>query len=121
MMGDDLFTAEWYNCLLMVKDFNSTGFVTNDSFMTNADVPTIALDGIVDNPHNPYTGKPINSDPKNGDIVIGFSLSQDDSIWNPDYNPGNTFTYDENFEWYKLINKDIYNNNNWVPIDKPEV
>ncbi len=121
MVGEDQFTIEWYNCLLMVKDYNSTGFITNDTFMTNADVPTIALNGIVDNPINPYTGNPINSDPKNGDIYISFSLSQDDSIWNPDYNQGNTFVYAEDFKWYKLINKDIYNMNNWVPVDKPEV
>lgn len=121
MVGEDLFTTEWYNCLLMVKDYNSTGFTSNDTFMTNADVPTIALKGIVNNPVNPYTGKPINSDPKDGDIYLGYSLATGEQFWNPNLNQGNTFNYDETFKWFKFINKDVYNINNWVPVDKPQV
>ena len=105
----------------MVKDYNSTGFTSNDTFMTNADVPTIALKGIVNNPVNPYTGKPINSDPKDGDIYLGYSLATGEQFWNPNLNQGNTFNYDETFKWFKFINKDVYNINNWVPVDKPQV
>ena len=46
-----------FNCLLMVKDFNATGFTTDGRFMTNADVPLLAMEGIVDDPVNPSTGK----------------------------------------------------------------
>ena len=48
-----------FNPLLMVKDFGSTGFTTDESFMTNADVPYLATAGIVDDPVNPFTGNPI--------------------------------------------------------------
>ncbi|MBR3534073.1 MAG: YidC/Oxa1 family membrane protein insertase [Clostridiales bacterium] len=48
-----------FNPILMIKDFASTGFTTDDSFMTNADVPSLALQGIVDDPVNPFTGNPI--------------------------------------------------------------
>ena len=47
--------------LLMVKDFNSTGFVRNYDFMTNADVPTIAIQDVISNPINPFTGNAVSS------------------------------------------------------------
>lgn len=53
-----------YFPLLMIKDFNSKGFSTYDDFMTNADVPVLAMNGLIDNPVNPFTGKVINSDEK---------------------------------------------------------
>lgn len=51
-----------FNPVLMVKDFDSTGFNITDEFMTNADVPYIAVNGIIDDPVNPYTGNPIEMD-----------------------------------------------------------
>ena len=47
--------------MLLVKDFGATGFTTSDTFMTNADVPTLAMAGLIENPVNPFTGNPINS------------------------------------------------------------
>jgi uncharacterized membrane protein YjjB (DUF3815 family) len=44
------------NAVLMEKDFNATGFRTSDEFMTTGDVPVMAMEGIVDDPVNPYTG-----------------------------------------------------------------
>lgn len=111
--------GEWYNCLLMVKDFDSTGFTTDYTFMTNADVPTIALEGIVDDPVNPYTGNPINSDMKNGDLYVSYSLNYDEELWNPDQNAGNTFIYDDDCIWFKVINQNIFDEDNWVLTDKP--
>ena len=61
----------------MVKDFNATGFTVSNDFMTNADTPSIALEGVVDSPVNPFTGNPINMDPKNGDQYIYISGSGD--------------------------------------------
>ncbi len=53
-------------CLLMVKDFNADGeFAIDEQFMTNADTPTLALNGLIDNPVNPFTGNPVNGDQKN--------------------------------------------------------
>lgn len=48
-----------FNCLLMEKDFNATGFRVDDSFMTNADVPAMALEGVADSAVNPFTGNPV--------------------------------------------------------------
>lgn len=41
---------EYFTPLLMVKDFNSTGFNASDEFMTNADIPTIAFESTVKTP-----------------------------------------------------------------------
>lgn len=55
-------SVDSFNPVLMVKDFGSTGFTTDTGFMTNADVPYIALNGLVDDPVNPFTGNPITMD-----------------------------------------------------------
>ncbi|MBQ9977188.1 MAG: YidC/Oxa1 family membrane protein insertase [Clostridia bacterium] len=63
-----------YAPLLLVKDFNAHGFETSDEFMTNADVPTLATSGVIENPVNPFTNKPINSDEKTAhDQIITMS------------------------------------------------
>ena len=48
-----------YNPLLMVKDFGAKGFTEDRRFMTNADTPTLAFKGTVENPVNPFTGEPV--------------------------------------------------------------
>ena len=53
-----------YNPLLMVKDFGSTELTTDTRFMTNADTPTLAFAGLIENPVNPFTGNPIDSHEK---------------------------------------------------------
>ena len=51
--------------VLMVKDINVHGELSTDhTFMTNADTPTLATSGIIENATNPYTGKEINSNEK---------------------------------------------------------
>lgn len=53
-----------YKPLLLVKDFNSKELTTDNTFMTNADTPTIAFQGLIADPVNPFTGNKINSDAK---------------------------------------------------------
>ncbi|MBP5465061.1 MAG: hypothetical protein J6Y13_07840, partial [Treponema sp.] len=50
-----------YHPLLLFKDFGSAGpFVTDsERFMTNADTPSLLLQGLVERPVNPFTGKEI--------------------------------------------------------------
>ena len=76
----------FFNSLLMVKDFGSREFTTDNTFMTNADVPTIAFRDLVENPVNPSTGKPINNLGKAGDLRILLTP------WDTAVNNGNTFT-----------------------------
>lgn len=62
--GVDEDDIEMYFPLFLVKDFGAKGFNVSHEFMTNADVPTIATDGVIENPVNPFTGKALNNDEK---------------------------------------------------------
>lgn len=80
-------TKEYFLPLLMVKDFDSHGFTTSEDFMTNADVPVLAMADVVQAPINPFTGKAITSDEKrNHDQFISMSTD-----WSTEENNGNTF------------------------------
>ncbi len=48
-----------FSSLLLVKDFDSDTFIVDPQFMTQADVPTIACKGLIEDPVNPFTGNPI--------------------------------------------------------------
>lgn len=90
------------NALLFVKDFNATGEVkTDDTFMCNADVPTIALKDIIDNPINPFTGNPINSDAKKEPLRIVIGTGSD--------------PIDNEHSFY--ISENIFDVNNWKKVE----
>ena len=58
------------NPVLLFKDFDSgNDFSEDPQFMTNADVPALALKDLVENPMNPFTKNPINGDYKRNGIV----------------------------------------------------
>lgn len=97
-----------YNPLLMVKDFNSTGFTTSNEFMANADTPTLALKDLVDDPVNPYTGKQINNDEKTAHPQR-ITTSR---LWKTtESQSGNVFdTHDS--PWV-TVHDNIYDKNNW--------
>lgn len=56
LIREDGFDIEGNYALLMVKDFEKEGFEISDEFMTNADVPAIAVKDVVEDPVNPFTG-----------------------------------------------------------------
>ena len=47
-----------------MKDFGAKGFHISDEFMTNADTAYLSVQGLIDNPKNPFTGKEITMDEK---------------------------------------------------------
>lgn len=63
--------------LLMVKDFGDGEFSISEEFMTNADVPTIAMEDLIEDPVNPNTGNPINSKQKGERVQYVY----DDNNW----------------------------------------
>jgi len=64
-------SRETYNPVFLYKDFNAHGALSNnDDFMTNADVPFFTLNGLLENPVNPFTGNPITMQPKKDGILI---------------------------------------------------
>jgi len=48
---------EQFNPVLMVKDFGSKEFTVSDKFMSNADVCSIAMEGLISEPVDPFSGK----------------------------------------------------------------
>ncbi len=73
-LNDGYIDVTYVNPLLMVKDFNSEGFTVSDEFMTNADVPAIAMEGIVEDPANPYTGNPVDCRAKEEPVGVSFEF-----------------------------------------------
>lgn len=105
--------VECYYPLLMVKDFNSQEFTTSEEFMTNADVPTLATEGLIEDPKNPFTGNEINSDEKTAheQYVI---LSVD---WDVAKNNGNTFFPSQ----WASVKEDMRDVENWTFYDQTMV
>lgn len=92
---------------LLVKDFNAKGnLIIDDSFMTNADTPSIAVDQIIEDAVNPFTGnllKPLN---KNDYIKICISAGEKT---NNRYHTNYTI---KDSEWVTVHNN-IYEKSNW--------
>lgn len=113
--GNDLekdFNPDHNHPLLLVKDFGATGRLTiKDSFMTNADVPSIAFKGIVENPVNPFTNNPIR--PRKEAKAEGISS-------NGKYDPGQHGTYSFDFSNNTLysVENDMSNLANWHVMQK---
>jgi hypothetical protein len=101
----------FYNPILLVKDFGAQGELkTNMSFMTTADVPIIALNGIIPNPQNPFTGKVLESEKDNGvNIYLGGSAyTRDYSGWE---------ALDKTSTFYH-VKDNIFDIKNWTKITK---
>ena len=105
LMNDIGLDAESVNPLLMVKDFDSRELKTDDSFMTNADVPTLAAEGLIEEPINPFTGKQISMAAKAGEQLVLFGTEH-----RPEYNNGTTFLPGT---WY-AVHDDIFDAENWT-------
>lgn len=105
--------VEFYFPLLLVKDFDSKGFTMSDEFMTNGDVPTIAVKDIIKNPINPFTGNPINNTEKTAHdqyIMVSFD-------WNVGVNNGYTYLPSK---WF-AVRDNIWKKDNWKLIDEKVV
>lgn len=99
--------------LLMVKDFDSKEFMTSEEFMTNGDVPTLAVKDIIEKPVNPFTGKVINSTEKTAhDQYISSSWE-----WDIEINNGTTYLP---AKWYS-VHDDMRVVDNWKLISDEEV
>lgn len=104
ILDDGKDVAEFYP-LLMVKDFESEGFAICEEFMTNADVPALAVQNLINNPVNPFTGKIIDSSEKTAHDQYIISSG----AWDISINNGNTFLP---AKWYS-VHDNIWDKNNW--------
>jgi YidC/Oxa1 family membrane protein insertase len=108
MLGRD-YTS--YNPVLLFKDFDSSGDMEIDfSFMTNADVPSMAVRNLIPDAVNPFTGN-------------GFSPQKDEGVYI--YLGGSSQTQDytgtaalsRNAPFYH-VKDNIFDANNWTKITK---
>jgi hypothetical protein len=104
--------VDQFNPLLLVKDFDASGNLKIDmSFMSNADVPTIALRGLIEHPVNPYTGNAINGEAKKNPLYIAISGSIHIS------DPRTTqFELNPKEDYY--VHDNIFDANNWEKAEK---
>lgn len=90
--------------LLMVKDFNSSGFTVCKDLMTNADTPSLAVSELISNPVNPFTNQHIDSSAKNRDLHVFFTSARSpDEI--------NEFSFPEG-SWF-TVKGDPHKSSNW--------
>lgn len=103
----DYLDVHAFNCVLLVKDFNATGFVTEEQMATNADTPALAAMGLIDNPVNPFTGNKIRRLEETTEDIHCIRTYE----WDVSENSGTTFEPDE---WFMVQRgTDIFDANNW--------
>lgn len=108
---DEYLDVQMVNPLLMVKDFNAHGFTTSNEFMTNADAPVMAVEGVIADAKNPATGEPLTSDQKNArDQVVTAS-----NLYRVGENNGNVFDTSDS-PWYS-VHDNIFDLDNWKRLD----
>ncbi len=100
-------TSELYNPVLLVKDFNSEGKLEiSDEFMTNADMPSLAVSHF-DKVSNPYSSLEINNSAKMDPVYIYGGP------WKAEYHGEYKLVVDSIEE---LKERDIKNPENWVKV-----
>lgn len=119
-IGKDIFNSEYSGTfesdfdrdhlhpLLFVKDFNTNGPIKKDyTFMTNADVPLLALSQIVDKPINPFTKKELTDYIKKTQGAVVTT----NSFWSPDQHNSTTFKITDD-SWF-TVKDNIFESDNW--------
>ena len=99
----------FFNPLLLVKDFGAREFTVDGTFMTNADTPALAADGLIPEAKNPFTGRPLaRPEAKAGELHI-----LDSDVWETEKNNGCRLLPGT---WYALRGGDLFDPANWKKI-----
>ena len=88
--------------------YNEMKMQINNDFMTNADVPSLAFQGVIDHPVNPATGKEISVVPPSQKKASGITISHN---WRPGSNNANTYRVPDE-DWY-TVSENIFDAKNW--------
>jgi len=98
---------------LFVKDFNSRGQLKTDwTFMTNADTPYLATEGIIEKAKNPFTGNPLKVENKFESFTV-MDAPNISGVRNKDH------TKYEYYKYYKVTDN-IYDENNWHEVEEAD-
>jgi hypothetical protein len=102
-----------FNPLLMCKDFNAGNgeLLVDNSFMTNGDTPLLATNSIINNPINPFTHIPLQSNKENGVTIttIGALSSRVHS----------KYQYKINEHEWLHVHDNIFDPTNWEAVPNP--
>lgn len=102
--------AVYYNPMLLIKDFDSHGEVkTDNAFMTSADTLFLAKEGLGLSDINPFTGKRLVPQKKDGVNIY----------WTADWNAANfydakQFVLPEELSYH--VSDNIFDQKNWIPL-----
>ncbi|MCR5090927.1 MAG: YidC/Oxa1 family membrane protein insertase [Oscillospiraceae bacterium] len=102
-----------FNPLLLVKDFDSQELRTDTAYMTNADVPELAMKGLIEDPVNPYTGNRMDSAEQKE--LYGHLVFYSDRWEIADNIGNNTFT---DGEWYS-VKDTVFDPAGWTAAEEP--
>ncbi|MCL1927440.1 MAG: YidC/Oxa1 family membrane protein insertase [Treponema sp.] len=106
------FYVDEYNPILLVKDFYDSGELKTDmTFMSNADVPFLALTGIIDDPRNPFTGNAISMEQKKTPLYIAVSVKTGHA--KREYT---RYPFDPKIDHY--VHGNIFDEKNWSKAEK---
>lgn len=101
-LGADLLQ---FQSTLLVKDFDADVFNVDRQFMSNADVPIIATDGLIENARNPFTGNVLSEmNKKDAPLNLIFALN-----YNTETNNGYRYLPEL---WFS-VHDDIFVPENW--------
>ncbi len=105
-------TYGYFNPMLMVKDFDANhDFLTDDSFMTNADAPLFAVKDVITEPINPFTENNL-LEMVNKDTVNVYMLNHR----NTGRNTGGQFSFDLTRSY--SIHDSIFEESSWASLDQ---
>ncbi len=95
---------------LLVKDFNSRGKLKTDmTFMTTADVPVIAMKGVIKNPVNPFTGTPVTDELKKHGAKVVLNRR-----WSPFRHHHDEYLFTIKEEDKATVRENIFDPDNWT-------
>ena len=104
------FSKDYLHSLLLYKDFGERNSLRIDSsFMTTADVPTLALEGIVENPVNPFTDNLIDCEKKQNGVYVTTHVN----LWAPEHSKSEYIFTVPDDSWYH-VKDNIFIDSNWT-------
>jgi hypothetical protein len=98
------------NPIFLVKDFNAKEtLLTDERFMTNADAFLFAIEGIISDPVNPFTGKAVKDEKESSiNIFIGGSINNEEYV-------NSSSCIDNNTPFFHVTHP-MMNSDNWKEV-----
>ena len=110
----DIKSTEFYQAMLLVKDFKATGFTVDENYMTNADLAALTMKNLIEDPVNPFTGNSINTEGKHPQEQQYIIVSEE---WDIKDNNGTQYLP----SMWATTSGDVRDPDNWIFYEEPSV